>query len=399
MINKKNILNYFIFFLLGILVSILIFLQRDNLPFYSHLKLTVENVKCLTQKKISNKKGGCENSNYVINGCENDNCYSPNSLRNNNKYGLNQLPEDQAYLSNINNFKKKKYQNTDYNLSKILGLEDIIINKIDCDFKKKITTKCSIKFRDLPKIKFYLHSNLNEKIVFLVHGHFSNAKTIIGLNNLKDYNRDIGSDLIDKGYDVLSIEFIDKIETGSKINNLLYLNGTSLFGVYSKALCELSKFFNEKKIYIYGISNGGNLVNFFSNTCDVKNINLIFIDDIFSIGKYKYESLLDSKNKYLQTHSYLFQNNFYKFYDEIDLLINTKYKLHITSKKNLFNSYPKYKNCLEENNLKNNIFFSKKKINHHVSEKEIFFDSLNNIHPITKYSINPVCLKKTKYGY
>lgn len=118
--------------------------------------------------------------------------------------------------------------------------------------------------------------------VILLHGHVSTPEKMIGLDR-DDYARAIGSVLLAEDFDVLAIETTYDPIASSFLNAQLSLFGTQIYGLWSRAVCELAELKRERgarRVFLYGISNGGKIAHFSSLLCE--HFDLVIVDDIIT---------------------------------------------------------------------------------------------------------------------
>ena len=97
----------------------------------------------------------------------------------------------------------------------------------------------------------------------------------------KDYMSEIGRHLFKKGFDVIAFNSTSIVDYSNQLNGLLYYYHISMFSLWTRSVCDLIKKLrpNYKKIYVYGLSNGGTIADLFSVTC--KPVNMVIVGDTF----------------------------------------------------------------------------------------------------------------------
>lgn len=124
---------------------------------------------------------------------------------------------------------------------------------------------------------------IDRSVVIVLHGHGSSAQKVMGLDN-PDYMQTVGKNLFDKGFDVIAFNTTSDVEVSGYINGQLSLYGIQIYGLWARAVTDLVSTLelnnNYKKVYIYGLSNGGVISQFISVLS--RDFDKIIIGDILS---------------------------------------------------------------------------------------------------------------------
>ena len=355
--------------IIGFLFTCIVWILKENIPV--NIKIAIDNeyqISCKLNKLInysSDTKESCINRNIPS--------YEEEFL------SKLVIPYRSLYKTSILNKNE---------INQILGTNSLKYEITKCSDYNSNFSECFLHFKNLPPVKFYESKDKKKDIAILLHGHFSNAKITLGMNDEEDYLRSIGKYLLEKDIKVISVELTNKFESGKKINDLLLFYGTTIYGLHAKSICIIANTFKNNNIYVYGLSNGGITALFASNICEANNIKHFFIDDIFQNWHNTWINSIKNQDVLTQTYGYTFQKNFYNRFSDISLLLNSNYKLYLT--RNYLSDIGELKTCVN-NNINENIFFIEKTIKDHVAEKELFFESIldktNDLNSISKQCI------------
>ena len=110
-----------------------------------------------------------------------------------------------------------------------------------------------------------------DALVVILHGLWSNEDHVMGLDYPDLMNR-LGERLFDAGLDVLAMNLTTNPEKGAFANLSLQMFGVTLHGLQARATCDAIRVLKDRRPYgrvvVYGISNGGWLVDHLSVLCD-----------------------------------------------------------------------------------------------------------------------------------
>ena len=384
----KNKINYILAFVSGFFIAIIIWIFNEKIPFQVKNFITENRLgfTCKIDKYFNNNiktEGECINGKFVKKADQGK---------------FLQIYEEEFFnnldLPRKSLFDSKLPENNEIEF--ILGINNLNYKYTECKNLDNNFNECLIYYENLPPVKFFASKKNKKNVVILLHGHSSNSKHTLGFLEEEDYMRSIGKYLLSNNLDVVSLELTSSMYTGKKTNDLLLFYGTTLYGLYAKSVCIIAKELKSKNVYIYGMSNGGMVALFSANICNQRNIEHVFVDDIFQNWFNTWSGAVKKYDLITQTYGYTFQKNFFYDFTDIVLLIKSNYKLFLTQKK--LSDVSELQKCFVKNG-KQDLFFLEKKTKKHVAENELFLETITN-NDYDYYAVEKKCLianlKKSK---
>ncbi len=325
---------------------------------------------CKYDQILNKKEGVCYFGNILENGCHKNyyenSCYGysfnyeiPNEIN-----ILKNLSTNRSFFYNDINFKRK-------DLIEAIGLNNVEINKTEC--KKLIQiSECLTSINSIGQFRYFEKSNeSNKKNVILLHGMGSSAKKILGISKYPDYHLNIGKVFEKNNYNLFALDLIYDGINGSKLNEQILQKNMHIYGIFSKIVCSIINK-NDGNFIIYGLSHGGEVAKFISNSCRSNKISKVILDE--SITNKRHE-IWERKfrNDAHETYKYNFLKPIYNRVSDLWFLENAFYNLYITGQKKHLEKL--FENKCIKNNNKKDIFLINKNLEFHAAE----IDTVNSI--------------------
>ena len=245
----------------------------------------------------------------------------------------------------------------------------------------------------IPKLKVrYFHAqHPTEQVIIILHGHNSSAHKVLGLD-YADYMRQAGEKWFKHGYDIIAFDLTTNSKRSAYLNSQLLLYGGQIFGLWSRAVCDsvrISKIDQEyQKVFLYGLSNGGEIANHISVLCG-ELFDKIIIDDALEDWRWsawKHPSLWGPQNYAIFYLSPLHAQSSY-----LDFAMNSKsQKYYITRQKNidyLFLNEELNSTLLKGVAHEQKLNFVKKELKSHVVELDLVMKILAEENDLTGYHV------------
>jgi len=174
------------------------------------------------------------------------------------------------------------------------------------------------------------HVDKSHTLAVILHGQGTTMQKTMGLDT-PDYMNAIGGYWFDKGFDVIAFATTGNMGDSSTLNRLLRFYKITVYGLWTKSICHVVGTMRAKykKIYVYGLSNGGTIADLLSVTCDP--FDLVIVGDTFvDWGTRMWREHKTSSDHILYwVHPFVSQTSIF------DLMRNTKSKkVYTTSEKN-----------------------------------------------------------------
>lgn len=244
-----------------------------------------------------------------------------------------------------------------------------------------------------PKItlRFYHAKQSAENLIIVLHGHNSSALKVMGLD-YPDYMRQAGKEWFRAGYDIIAFDLTTDEQRSAYINSQLLLYGGQIFGLWSRAVCDtmqISKMAQKyKKIFLYGLSNGGVIADYISVLCG-QLFDKIIVDEALEDWRttaWKHKSIWCPQNYAIFYLAPLHARSSY-----IDFVVNSKtqkyYILRRGSIEFLFMQNRKVLNLHRGVAHEKVINIVEKQLNHHVAELDIVMKILKDENDLTGYHL------------
>jgi|GEM_PF-3944036 len=261
-------------------------------------------------------------------------------------------------------------------LGKAVGWERIPSPEIACSplDGHPETSECFASYGHLLKARFLFREGEEAKpLVIVLHGHVSAADKVMGLDN-EDYMRAVGKVLAEEGFSVAAPDLTHSATTSSRLNGQLMLHGIQIYGLWSKLACDIAGHFEDRKVAVYGLSNGGVIADHVSVLCDSANISSVFVDDIlmdWRSGLYRHPTIHAVQNYALYYLSPLRYESSY-----LDFMVNSHVrKIYTRNWGSLPAGFPK--TCLKQPGPGWKELLAPLVIDYHVSQIELLTEFLD----------------------
>ena len=195
-----------------------------------------------------------------------------------------------------------------------------------------------------PKLRtealFAKHQNTPDAVVLILHGHLSNMYKVFGLD-VPGYMATAGVHLFNKGADVVAFSLTQKNAGSGRLNRLLQTYGVHLYGLWVRTICDTANALNlrnkYKKVFVYGLSNGGIIADFTSVVC--KPFNIVIVGDVFTDWR---KAVWDKSISPISGQEYSFYFNRPMFFDSsyIDLMSSSNSKKIYTRTEKYISQFP-----------------------------------------------------------
>ena len=114
------------------------------------------------------------------------------------------------------------------------------------------------------------HHTPGPDLIVVLHGMWSSASRVLGLGE-RDYFNRVGEHLFRRGLDVLAFDLPSNGTLSSWLNVAWQGDGVQLFGLWVDAICraktELVERYGYRRVFLYGLSNGGRTVEYTAALC------------------------------------------------------------------------------------------------------------------------------------
>ncbi|MGE4218965.1 MAG: alpha/beta hydrolase [Alphaproteobacteria bacterium] len=117
---------------------------------------------------------------------------------------------------------------------------------------------------------FARHETPAPDLIVVLHGMWSSASRVLGLGD-EDYLHRIGERMFRRGLDVLAFDLPSNGTLSTWLNLAWQDEGVQLFGLWVDAICRakdaLAAQYGYRRIFLYGLSNGGRTVEYTATLC------------------------------------------------------------------------------------------------------------------------------------